>query len=103
MKDHYSTYLCKHDHRPVLTFERLRDFQNPIRGTWNQYIDVHSAIRDAESAGYKIPNNMAKDYDGWLLSRRLREIECFYDSGMPTFENKKRSWLERLVAFIGRH
>jgi hypothetical protein len=52
--------------RKILTFERLRDFQNPIRGTWTQYIDVHSAIKNARMAGYEIPDGMAEDYEEWL-------------------------------------
>jgi hypothetical protein len=96
VKDQYSTYLCKHDRRPVLTFQRLRRYQNPVVGAWSQWIDVHSAIRNAEKDGYKIPKDMADDYDKWLDGQiQIEEIDDYLDK-----KNKKPSWLEGFIKWF---
>jgi len=79
-----------------LTFQRLRRYQNPLVGAWSQWIDVYSAISDAEKDGYKIPKNMAEDYNKWLECQiQIEEIDDY-----STKKNKKPSWLEGFIKWF---
>ena len=70
MKSQYDVYMCREDPSPLLTVEILKDLQNPIRGSWNCFTDVYTAIDLARLFGYRVPKDILKQYDDSLQAER---------------------------------
>ena len=62
MNKSYDVYMCRPDNRPILTIDKLRQFQCTIKGGWHEYVDPHTGVRRARDAGYKIPFDIFQSY-----------------------------------------
>lgn len=104
MNKSYDVYMCRGDKHPVLTVKILRDFQNPIKGSWNMLTDVHTAIRLAHRLGYRVPKDILKQYDDSLnaereaLMAKRKEIEDISNSFWADLQKSSaKSFVEKLV------
>lgn len=62
MASNYDVYMCRPDNRPILTVGKLRQLQTTMSNNWCESVDVHTAIKRARDAGYKVPFDIFQNY-----------------------------------------
>jgi hypothetical protein len=81
VKSNYDVYMCRPDNRPTLTIDKLRQFQTTLSNNWYESVDIHTAIRRARNAGYKVPFDIFQSY---LADEQKRRVEPLFDGQIGT-------------------